>query len=194
LAQQHASAYATAQAKEAEQVADHIRRVQARSFAWVAAAEAASAQEKGRGKGQRGRAAKRWRTHALPYRVEACTHRSKRTRRGRPPKTELAQEETRYRLGVETEAVPQTAAAQGWTVLATTIDAETCSDAQILRAYQEQNSPVELGLRWSKNPAAIPPVWREKPERIAALAMLTVLGLLVYGLIQRQVRRYLQEH
>ena len=45
-----------------------------------------------------------------------------------------------------------------------------------------------------KNPAAISPVWLEKRKRIAALAMLTVVGLLVYGLIQRQVRQYLQDH
>jgi transposase len=194
LAQQHASAYATAQAKEAERVADHIRRVHAHSFACVADAQAVIAQEEGRGQGQRGRTPKRWRSHALHYRVEACTHHPKRTRRGRPPKTEPLQEETRYRLVVEAEALPQTAAEQGWTVLATTIDAETCSDAQILHAYQEQNSTVEPGLRWIKNPAAITPVWLEIPERIAALAMLTVLGLLVYGLIQRQVRLYLQVH
>ena len=50
------------------------------------------------------------------------------------------------------------------------------------------------GFRWIKNPAAISPVWLEKPERIAALAMLTVLGLLVYGVIQRQVRLYLRTH
>jgi hypothetical protein len=37
-------------------------------------------------------------------------------------------------------------------------------------------------------------VWLEKPERIAALAMLTVLGLLVYNIIQRQVRLYLRTH
>jgi len=42
-----------------------------------------------------------------------------------------------------------------------------------------------------KNPAAIAPVWLEKPERIAALAMLTVIGLLVSSIIQRQVRLYL---
>ena len=41
---------------------------------------------------------------------------------------------------------------------------------------------------------AIPPVWLEKPERIATLAMRTVLGLLVYALIQRQVRLYLRHH
>jgi len=37
-------------------------------------------------------------------------------------------------------------------------------------------------------------VWLEKPERMAALAMLTVVGLLVYAVIQRQVRLYLHEH
>ena len=53
---------------------------------------------------------------------------------------------------------------------------------------------MEPGFRWIKNPAAIAPVWLEKPERIAALAMLTVLGLLVYSVIQRQVRLYLHTH
>jgi heme/copper-type cytochrome/quinol oxidase subunit 2 len=53
---------------------------------------------------------------------------------------------------------------------------------------------VEPGFRWIKNPAAIAPVWLEKPERIAALAMLTVIGLLVYSIIQRQVRLHLRTH
>jgi hypothetical protein len=62
----------------------------------------------------------------------------------------------------------------------------------MLQAYQEQHTSVEPGFRWIKNPAAIAPVWLEKPERIAALAMLTVIGLLAYSLIQRQVRLYLE--
>jgi transposase len=95
---------------------------------------------------------------------------------------------------VKAEEWPQAAQEQGWTVLATTVGTAGCSDEQILRAYQEQNSTVEPGLRWIKNPAAITPMWLENPERIAALAMLTIVGLLVYGLIQRQVRLYLQEH
>lgn len=69
-----------------------------------------------------------------------------------------------------------------------------CTDAEILQAYQEQHTTVESGFRWIKHPAAIAPLWLEKPERIAALAMLTVLGLLVYSLIQRQVRLYLCTH
>jgi hypothetical protein len=43
-------------------------------------------------------------------------------------------------------------------------------------------------LRWLKTPAAIAPVWLEKPERLAALAMLTVVGWLVESISQGQVR------
>jgi hypothetical protein len=75
---------------------------------------------------------------------------------------------------------------QGWPVLATTVGAESCTDAALLQAYQEQRTSGELSCRWSKNPAATRPVWLEKSERIAALAMLTVVGLLVYAVIQRQ--------
>jgi transposase len=194
LAQQQAKAAATAQAKEAGIVADYVRRVAARSFAGLADAEAAMAQEEGQGQGQRGRTPQRWHYHTLHYRGEAFTQRQKRLRRGRPAKAEPPQEVTRYRLVVEAEALAQAEPEQGWRVLATTVDPAAGSEAQILRAYQDQSSTVEHGLRWIKNPAAITPMWLEKPERIAALAMLTVVGLLIYGLIQRQVRRYLQDH
>ena len=49
-------------------------------------------------------------------------------------------------------------------------------------------------LSLAQNPAASAPVWLEKPARIAAFAMLTVLGLLVYSVIQRQVRLSLRMH
>ena len=95
---------------------------------------------------------------------------------------------------MRSEAVVPSEAAQGWTVLATTMGPEACTDTEMLQAYQEQHSTVEPGFRWSKNPAAISSVWLEKPERMAALAMLTVVGLLVYAVIQRHVRLYLRDH
>jgi transposase len=95
---------------------------------------------------------------------------------------------------VEVTALAKAEEDNGWAVLATTVSTEACTDAEILQAYQEQNTTVEPGFRWIKNPAAIAPVWLEKPERIAALAMLTVLGLLVYSIIKRQVRLYLRTH
>jgi transposase len=168
--------------------------VEARWFACAADAEAASSDYEGRGQGRRGRTPRLWRYHALHYRVEAVSSPKKRTRRGRPPKTEAPEVSVRYRLVVSPEAVVPPEEAQGWTVLATTMRSEVCTDVEILQAYQEQHITVEPGFRWIKNPAAISPVWLEKPERIAALAMLTVVGLLVYAVIQRQVRLSLRDH
>ena len=194
LAHQAAAAYAAAQAKEAERVAEHIQRVEARGFACAADAEAAISDYEGRGQGRRGRTPRLWRSHVLRYHVEAVSTPKKRTRRGRPPKAEAPQVEVRYRLRVHPEALLPSEDAHGWTVLATTLRSEACTDVEMLQAYQEQHITVEPGFRWIKNPAAITPVWLEKPARIAALAMLTVVGLLVYAVIQRQVRLYLRDH
>jgi len=194
LAQQAAVASSAAQAKEAERVAEHIQRVEARWFACAADAEAALIDYEGRGQGRRGRTPRLWRSHALHYRVEAVNGPKKRTRRGRPPKAEAPEVEVRYRLVVPPEALVSPEEAPGWTVLATTLQPEVCTDVELLQAYQEQHITVEPGFRWIKNPAAISPVWLEQPERIAALAMLTVVALLVYAVIQRQVRLYLRDH
>jgi len=194
LAQQQTQAYAAAQAKEAAAVTAHVKHVQARWFACEADAAAAIAEYEGRGPGQRGRRPRPWRYHAVRYRVVAETRRTRRARRGRPAKTEPPPTEAGYRLVVEVTALANLEEDNGWAVLATTVPTEAGGDSEILQAYQEQNTTVEPGFRWIKNPAAIAPVWLEKPERIAALAMLTVLGLLVYSVIQRQVRLYLRIH
>lgn len=194
LAQQQTQAYTAAQAKEVEAVLAHVTHVQARWFACEADAAAAIAEYEGRGQGRRGRRPRPWRYHTVRYRVVAETRRVRRARRGRPAKTEPPPTEAGYRLVVEVAALANLEEENGWAVLATTVPTETCADTEILQAYQEQNTTVEPGFRWIKNPAAIAPVWLEKPERIAALAMLTVLGLLVYSVIQRQVRLYLRTH
>jgi transposase len=194
LAQQQAHTYAVAQIKEAAAVAAYVRRIEARRFACMADAEAATADYEGRGQGRRGRRPRPWRYHSVRYRVVTDTRRKRSARRGRPAKTEPPPTETCYRLVTEVEALDRAAEENGWTILATTVRAEVCADAELLQAYQEQHTTVEPGFRWIKNPAAISPVWLEKPERIAALAMLTVLGLLVYAVIQRQVRLYLHKH
>ena len=194
LAQQQTQTYAAAQEKEAAALADHGRHVHARWFACLPDAEAAIVEYEGQGPGHRGRRPRPWRYHAVHYRIVADTRHTRRPRRGRPAKTAPPPLESGYRLVVEVEALANAAEDNGWTVLATTVSAEDGTDGEILQAYQDQNTTVEPGFRWIKNPAAIAPVWLEKPERIAALAMLTVLGLLVYSVIQRQVRLYLLTH
>jgi transposase len=194
LAQQQAQSYPAAQAKEAGAVADHLRQVHARWFACLPDAEAAIAEDEGRGQGHRGRRPHPWRYHAVRYAIVAATRRTRRARRGRPAKTDPPPTDSGYHVVVEVEVLSNPEEDNGWTVLATTVGPEVCTDTAILQAYQDQNTTVEPGFRWIKNPAAIAPVWLEKPERIAALAMLTVIGLLVYSIIQRQVRLYLRLH
>jgi len=177
-AHQAAVAYAAAQAQEAERVTEHVQHVEAPWFACAAAAEAAIAEYEGRGQGRRGRKPRPWRSQVLHSRVEAVNVPKKRTRRGRPPKAAAPQVAVRSRLVVPPEALVPSEDAHGWTVLATTMPPEGCTDAEMRQAYQEQHSTVEPGCRWIKHPAAIRPVWLEKPERMAAFARLTVVGLL----------------
>ena len=129
LADQTAVAYVAAQAKEAERPATHVQNVEARWFACAADAEEAITDYEGRGQGRRGRKPHPWRYHALHYRVEAVRGPKKRTQRGRPPKAEAPQVEVRYHLAVHTEALVPTEGAHGWTVLATTLRPEVCTDA-----------------------------------------------------------------
>jgi transposase len=194
LAQQQTQTYIAAQVQEAEAVADHVRQVQARWFACRPDAEAALAAYEGQGPGHRGRRPRPWRYHAVRYRIVAATRRTRRARRGRPAKMAPPPLESGYRLVVEIEALANPEEDNGWTVLATTVSAASGADVELLQAYQDQNTTVEPGFRWSKNPAASAPVWLAKPERIAALAMLTVLGLLVSSVLQRQVRLSLRTH
>ena len=168
LAQQQAQTDASAQGKEAEVLTDHAKRVQAQWFACLPDAEAALAAYESQEPGRRGRRPRPWRYHAVHYRVVADTRSTRRARRGRPAKTAPPPIEAGYRLMVDVEALAHPEEDNGGTVLATTVSAEVCPDAEILQAYQEQHTTVESGFRWSKNPAAISPVWLEKPERIAA--------------------------
>ena len=153
---------------QAHEVLEHYYRAKAATGDTAAGAEAIYAEYEHRGPGRRGRRPQSWRYHAVRYRVVADTRRLRRVRRGRPAKTEPPPMGSGYRLVVEVENLPNSEEANGWTVLATTVPTEACADAEILQAYQEQHTTVEPGFRWIKNPAAIAPVWREKPERIAA--------------------------
>src|SRR5207249_250017 len=124
LAHQAAAAYAAAQAKEAERVAEHVQHVEARWFACAADAEAAIAEYDGRGQGRRGRKPRPWRYHAVRYRVMADTRRTRRAQRGRPAKTAPPPTEAGYRLLVEVTARANAEEDNGWAVLATTVPTE----------------------------------------------------------------------
>jgi hypothetical protein len=50
---------------------------------------------------------------------------------------------------------------------------------------------AELSFKWAKPPASIAPIFLETPARIAALGCVYLLALLVYTLVERQVRKSL---
>ncbi|MFQ6090357.1 MAG: IS1634 family transposase [Candidatus Bipolaricaulia bacterium] len=91
------------------------------------------------------------------------------------------------------EAVEARVQREGCFVLATDVlDEGGLSDAQLLQAYKGQHR-VERGFRWAKNPAAIAPIFLKKPTRIAALGFVYLVALLIYTLVERQVRQELAE-
>ena len=79
-------------------------------------------------------------------------------------------------------------------ILATNVlDAETLSNDDVLREYKGQQSS-ERGFRFLKDPLFFTSsVFLNTPRRVAALAMVMGLCLLVYTLGQRQLRQALAQ-
>jgi transposase len=118
------------------------------------------------------------------------------SQRGRPRKG--AQPQVSYQLTatlVRNQAAICTAiACSGRFILATNVtDVTKLSTQQVLQEYKEQQSP-ERGFRFLKDPLFFTSsVFVKSPERVAALAFIMGLCLLVYNLGQRQLRLALVE-
>lgn len=63
-------------------------------------------------------------------------------------------------------------------------------DQEMIRRYKNQYH-VEHGFSWLKTGAEINPMFIETPHRIAALCFIYTLGLMIWNLIQRTVRKNL---
>jgi transposase len=134
-------------------------------------------------------------SHHLTYTVSAEWVSAKRTTRGRPPKEAPRPQcqvwRVTWQVQEATEAMSLWAQREGRFVLATNVlEVQHLSDAELLRAYKGQPA-AELSFKWAKNPAAIAPIFLETPTRIAALGCLYLIALLVYTLVERQVRNSL---
>ncbi|GLV80302.1 IS1634 family transposase [Streptomyces hygroscopicus] len=82
------------------------------------------------------------------------------------------------------------AAVDGWYALLTSIPTDQAGPAQILIHYKGQNT-VERRYHDFKGPLAVAPVFVQHNRRVAALIQIICLALLVFCLIERQVRRAL---
>lgn len=83
------------------------------------------------------------------------------------------------------------AKADGWYALITNQDPAEADAASVLLAYKGQPK-VERRYHELKGPLAVAPVFLHGNKRIAALLHVLMLALLVYSLIERQVRHALQ--
>lgn len=124
------------------------------------------------------------------------TKHSQHKKPGRPRKD--AQPQVNYRLqatlALDQEAVQNAIASSGRFVLATNVtDSEFLTAEQVLLEYKAQQSP-ERGFRFLKDPLFFTnSVFVKSPERVAAIAFVMGLCLLVYNLGQRALRHALVE-
>jgi transposase len=79
-------------------------------------------------------------------------------------------------------------------VVGTTIPQIEVSDAEIIKAYKNQNNTVERGFRFLKDPLMFTSsLFVKKTERIMGLLMVMTLALLVYAIAQRRLHKALKE-
>jgi transposase len=88
------------------------------------------------------------------------------------------------------EILDAEAKADGWYALITPLTAEQADPGQVLIQYKGQGA-VERRYADFKGPLAVAPVFVQHNHRVAALIQVICLALLVFSLIERQVRRAL---
>lgn len=82
------------------------------------------------------------------------------------------------------------AAVDGWYALLTTLTPEQADPSEVLRCHKGQGA-VERRYGDFKGPLAVTPVFVQDNKRVAALITVIYLALLLFCLIERQVRRAL---
>ena len=95
------------------------------------------------------------------------------------------------RYNVDWEQVKRDAELDGVYLLVAGGKAAALSDAEILAEWKGQYK-VEQGFRLVNEVFLVAPLFLKTPRRIAALVFLIMVGALVAGLIERQVRRVLK--
>jgi transposase len=89
-------------------------------------------------------------------------------------------------------AIDAETATDGWYALLTNLDAADTDAAEVLRRYKGQ-SAVEQRYSTIKGPLAVAPIFLQTNRRITALITVICLALLIFSLIEREVRHQLAE-
>lgn len=188
LERQHARALQKSLAKEKEELRESLQKLHKRQFSCKEDAL---------------REATKWTKthqpgyHQIAFELKSLTKKVKRERKGRPGKGEQPQlvEEwvLKGSIEVDTKAVQEQEKTQGYFVLATDhLNHTEVSDGAVLEWYKEQEQ-VEEGFAWLKGPAAFAPIFLKKPQRIMAIGVVFLMALMIYTLVERQIRRELAQ-
>lgn len=108
-------------------------------------------------------------------------------------RTEIGEDETgrpTLTWHFDQQVLDREAAADGWYALLTALPPEQADPGQVLIQYKGQGS-VERRYADFKGPLAVTPLFVQHNHRVAALIQVICLALLVFCLIERQVRQAL---
>lgn len=133
--------------------------------------------------------------HTLDLNVKKIEVPVKRDR-GRPHKDEKVPTEDKWviepHFSLDNEKIEERRKSESRYVLTTDIlDKEKLPDEEILKVYKGQ-SGVELNFKWTKNPAAVAPIFLNNENRILALGFVYLVALMIYTLMERQIRKKLK--
>jgi len=118
---------------------------------------------------------------------------------GRPPKDRPVPTQTRYRISctvIEKEnEILKERERSGCFVLITTVPVKGESGlncVELLKAYKGQYG-VESNFAFLKDPLIVNDIFIKKPHRIDALGMILIISLLIWRLMERNMRTYLDK-
>lgn len=116
-------------------------------------------------------------------------------KRGRPPKEGPRPVNTYYDLSWEIaeheQKVSRMRERAGCFVLLTNVPIDSLDAKELLRTYKGQFA-VEANFSFLKDPLVVNDLFLKNPSRIDALGMALVLSLMVWRLMERQMRLYLE--
>jgi transposase len=97
-----------------------------------------------------------------------------------------------FRWHYDQAAIDAEAAGDGWYALLTNLHPADADPAEVLHRYKGQNA-VEQRYSTIKGPLAVAPIFLQTNRRITALITVIALALLIFSLIEREVRNRLAE-
>lgn len=131
--------------------------------------------------------------HELWADVHAEQVRIKRPHRGRPPRGEVPQTRTVYRVaasvhGRDEAAVETERQRRSTFVLITTVPRDEADAHDLLLEYKFQGS-IERRFALLKDPEVVDSFFVKKPERVQALGYVLLMVCLIFSVLERRMRR-----